>query len=88
MHRLWAFGLAMGSLWVYCMTLYPSIAGGDAAEFSFVACGPGLAHPPGESTLHLRVKYSIIATPLASCALRSARDRLAGKSGRSPGMET
>jgi hypothetical protein len=49
--RLWALGLALGSLWVYCMTLYPSIAGGDAAEFSFVACGPGIAHPPGDSPL-------------------------------------
>ncbi|ETN16781.1 hypothetical protein PPTG_05905 [Phytophthora nicotianae INRA-310] len=53
--------LAAGTLLVYTMTLYPSIAGGDSGELVAESCHLGISHPPGyplfNMIVHLFTQY-------------------------------
>jgi hypothetical protein len=44
---VYAIVLGLLCFWVYYMTMYRTIAGGDSGDFVACSCNVGVAHPPG-----------------------------------------
>jgi uncharacterized membrane protein YuzA (DUF378 family) len=63
--------LAIGSLIVYLLTLYPSIGPGDAGELTAASCTLGVPHPPGYPLYTLLQYLFIKVLPFQSPAWKA-----------------